>query len=161
MIQAAKCGDPGATDRFSFSGTINESGQISGEGLVQVGEEFPEQGICIRIGKLFGAKIRLIRSKFVDGFASSTTFVEFDDEVLQRAEILVANGAARGLFRVEADSWWSLGTILNGVVGGTCVIIHQKYVSWSTSSNFELLSVSASSCILSLLTNLYNQPTLG
>ena len=129
LIRPARCNEPEATKRFSFTGNLDKSGKISGEGVVTADEGLPEQSKCIKFGKLFGIRIKSVRSKFTNGLANSTTFITFEDDVYQQAEVLVDDGAVRGLFRVEADNWWSLGTVANGLVDGTCVFNYPNYVS--------------------------------
>jgi hypothetical protein len=116
------------TNRFSFSGKFDKSGRMTGDATVTVDDGLPEQKNCIKVGKLFGLRIKSIRSKFVNGMANKTTLVEFVDEDFRRAEVVVEGGAPRGLFRVEADDWWSLGTVANGRLDGTCVFNYPSYV---------------------------------
>ena len=128
LIRPARCDEPGATKRFSFTGDLDKSGEITGEGTLTIDKGLPAQENCIKIGNFLGIGIKSIRSKFINGLADSTTLIEFKDGGYKQVEVIVESGVARGLYRLEADTWWSLGTVVNGRVDGTCMFSQRSYV---------------------------------
>ena len=130
-IKPARCDEPEVTKKYYFSGKLDQKGRIAGDGVVTIADSLPDQKNCIKIGKIFGLKIKRIRSSFVDGLANSRTFVEFyNNETSSKAEVVAVAGVVRGLFRFESDDWWSLSTFGDGLVDGPCWTVHSNFVSF-------------------------------
>jgi hypothetical protein len=123
--------------KFSFSGNsgnVNKNGNLSGKGILRIDDDSPEQNFCIQVKSLFGLQIASIESDFVDGLANQKTFIELKNGVKNeatsmKAEVVVSFGRPHGLFRVEADIWWSLGTLVQGQLNGPCWIVYSNFVS--------------------------------